>query len=154
MRPEPIHGIVEELPGADWLSFAEIATPLFKVYPVATQIAEKLHALTAQRNRPNTRVKDLPDILLLASLVTPVALDTATIITAIESTFAHRSTPVPTRFPEMPPEWRLTYERIVKASLLPWRSFATAVGQVGQFIDPILSRTAKGSWSPSSWHWR
>ena len=46
----------------DVLAFAGIAPPTLRLYPVETHIAEKLHAYTLPRPRPNSRVKDLPDL--------------------------------------------------------------------------------------------
>ena len=52
----------------DTLAFAGIPPASVRVYPLETHIAEKLHAYTIPRPRPNTRVKDLPDIALLAGV--------------------------------------------------------------------------------------
>ena len=49
----------------DVLAFAGIAPPTLRLYPIETHIAEKLHAYTMPRARPNSRVKDLPDLALL-----------------------------------------------------------------------------------------
>jgi hypothetical protein len=54
------------------------------VYPRETHIAEKLHAYTLPRKRPNSRVKDLPDIALLSKIG---ALDGAVLRSALERTF-------------------------------------------------------------------
>jgi hypothetical protein len=53
--------------GPDLLAFAGIAPPTLRLYPIETHIAEKLRAYTMPRPRPNSRVKDLPDIALLAT---------------------------------------------------------------------------------------
>lgn len=63
---EPVVGTPQELDGSDTLAFVGVSAPRFRVYPVETHIAEKLHAYTLPRPRPNSRVKDLPDIALLA----------------------------------------------------------------------------------------
>jgi hypothetical protein len=44
-----------------------IAPPTLRLYPIETHIAEKLHAYTMPRARPNSRVKDLPDLALLGT---------------------------------------------------------------------------------------
>ncbi len=64
---DPILGEPEVVTADDVLSFAGIAPPTVRLYPIETHIAEKLHAYTMPRARPNTRVKDLPDIGLLAT---------------------------------------------------------------------------------------
>jgi hypothetical protein len=63
-----IFGDPEKITADDVLAFAGIAPPSVHVYPIETHIAEKLHAYTMPRTRPNTRVKDLPDIVLLATI--------------------------------------------------------------------------------------
>jgi hypothetical protein len=65
---DPIFGEPELVVAEDLLAFAGIAPPRLKVYPIETHVAEKLHAYTMPRQRPNTRVKDLPDIALLATV--------------------------------------------------------------------------------------
>jgi len=57
---DPILGEIETVTVDDVLGFAGIAPPTVRLYPVETHIAEKLHAYTMPRARPNTRVKDLP----------------------------------------------------------------------------------------------
>jgi hypothetical protein len=47
---------------ADALAFAGIAPPRLRIYPIATHVAEKLHACSMPRARPNLRVQDLPDL--------------------------------------------------------------------------------------------
>jgi hypothetical protein len=66
---------------------------MLRLYPIETHIAEKLHAYTMPRTRPNTRVKDLPDMALLA---TAEPLEAARLRAALERTFAFRAThPLP-----------------------------------------------------------
>ena len=64
---DPILGEPEVVVAEDVLAFAGIAPPTLRLYPLETHIAEKLHAYTMPRARPNSRVKDLPDLALLAS---------------------------------------------------------------------------------------
>ncbi|MDY6905328.1 MAG: nucleotidyl transferase AbiEii/AbiGii toxin family protein [Thermodesulfobacteriota bacterium] len=50
----------------DWLGFAGIEPPTVELLSKEQQFAEKLHAYTLPgRTRPNSRVKDLVDIMLL-----------------------------------------------------------------------------------------
>ncbi len=62
---EPILGPPEVVVAEDLLGFAGIAPPTLRIYPLETHVAEKLHAYTMPRPRPNSRVRDLPDIALL-----------------------------------------------------------------------------------------
>ena len=64
---DPIIGEPDLVTAEGILSFAGIPPPTLRLYPVETHLAEKLHAYTLPRTRPNTRVKDLPDIALLAT---------------------------------------------------------------------------------------
>jgi hypothetical protein len=64
---DPILGEPERIIAADVLAFAGITPPTLRVYPVETHLAEKLHAYTMPRTRLNSRVKDLPDIALIAT---------------------------------------------------------------------------------------
>jgi hypothetical protein len=86
---DPIFGDPDLVVAEDVLAFAGIAPPSLRVYPIETHIAEKLHAYTIPRHRPNTRVKDLPDIALLA---TARAHDAQRLRAPMEQTFAFRGT--------------------------------------------------------------
>lgn len=63
---EPVVGRPQEIEGSDVLAFIDVLIPRFRAYPITTHIAEKLHTYTLPRPRPDSRVKDLPDIALLA----------------------------------------------------------------------------------------
>lgn len=54
--------------GSDLLSFADIDPVRFPVYPIAQQLAEKLHAYTLPRAQENTRVKDFVDLAIIGAL--------------------------------------------------------------------------------------
>ena len=84
---DPIFGEPEVVVAEDTLSFAGISPPTLRVYPIETHIAEKLHAYTMPRSRPNSRVKDLPDIALLA---TAQPIDARRLRAALDQTFAFR----------------------------------------------------------------
>ena len=64
---DPILGEPDVVIADDVLGFAGISPPALRVYPIETHIAEKLHAYTLPRKRPNSRIKDLPDLALLAT---------------------------------------------------------------------------------------
>jgi len=95
---DPILGEPEVVVAEDVLAFAGIAPPTLRLYPIETHIAEKLHAYTMPRARPNSRVKDLPDIALLA---TAQPLDAKRLRAALEQTFTFRRThSLPVMLPE------------------------------------------------------
>jgi len=82
-------GDATPIKGEDYLGFAGIAAPELLLIPVETHIAEKLHAYTLPRPTPNSRVRDLPDLALLAAV--PDALVGDRIAAALRQTFQARS---------------------------------------------------------------
>lgn len=86
---DPILDAPETVVADDLFGFAGIAPPTLRLYPIETHIAEKLHAYTLPRDRPNSRVKDLPDIALLGTIR---SLEAARLRAAIEQTFSFRAT--------------------------------------------------------------
>lgn len=86
---DPILGEPEVMVASATLAFAGIAPPTLRVYPVETHVAEKLHAYTMPRARPNSRVKDLPDLALIA---TAGSIDADRLRAAIDQTFGFRGT--------------------------------------------------------------
>jgi hypothetical protein len=98
-----ILGDPETITTDDVLSFAGIAPSTIQIYPIETHIAEKLHAYTMPRARLNTRVKDLPDIALLAKIQ---PIEATRLRTALELTFNFRAThPLPSSLPLPPAAW-------------------------------------------------
>lgn len=148
----PFVGEVTAVPGSDWLSFAEIPRPTFDVYPLATQIAEKLHALTQPRSRPNTRDRDLPDLALLARMSDGIAAPL--VRSAVDLTFQHRSShDVPTELGDVPADWAARYVRLAQEHALEWRTFEEAITAARLFIDPLLNGSAVGAWSAERSRW-
>ncbi|MFT3771927.1 MAG: nucleotidyl transferase AbiEii/AbiGii toxin family protein [Minicystis sp.] len=140
----------EIIEGRDDYGFAGI--PPVRILACAREIhiAEKLHALTMPRTRPNSRVKDLPDLALLA-LTGP--FESTAITRAIEVTFVHRVThPVPGEIPAPPPAWEVPYLRMVQVDGLRWATLADVTDAVRAFLNPVL-RGDGGVWSPDRWSW-
>ena len=110
----------ETLEGRDWLGFADL--PRAKVSAVSReeQFAEKLHAYTLPRQgRPNTRVKDLVDLVLL---IERTKLDAARLPKAIRETFQRRKThEIPAALASPPASWS--------------RPFAEMAGECGIAVD-------------------
>jgi hypothetical protein len=148
---DPLAGEPDVITAEDTLAFAGIAPPTLRLYPVVSHIAEKLHALTMPRPRPNSRVRDLPDIALLA---TTGPIDGAELRRAIEMTFSFRGThPVPTLIPSAPASWEAPYAAMAKGDELPWTTLADVTLAVSRFLNPVLSTGELGSWNPVSWAW-
>lgn len=147
---EPIHGDVEIVRGTDLLGFVEVEPAALPVYPVPSHIAEKLHAYTLPRARPNSRVKDLPDLALLAQIGDLQASD---LRAALDATFGHRrSHRLPGRVPDPPKAWAVPYARLARRDGLPWLDLDHLHNDVAAFLDPVLSGLS-GTWSPQSWSW-
>ncbi len=97
----------EWLVAQDFLGFAEIPPPRIAVLPREQQFAEKIHAYTLPRAKPNTRVKDLVDLVLLIQLG---LTDLALVARAVAATFARRAThPIPRTLEPPPPAWAAQY---------------------------------------------
>jgi hypothetical protein len=55
----------DSLQPRDWLAFAGVPPLGFPATTIEQQLAEKIHSYTMPRQKPNSRVKDLADIVLL-----------------------------------------------------------------------------------------
>ena len=150
---DPLSDKAEGLAGSTLLEFASIPPARISCYPLTAQIAEKLHAYT----RPyaageSSRVRDLVDILLIASLS---RVKGPRLLEALKVTFVARGThDLPSVLPRYPADWSGPYKRFAKELALGWSTVAEAWQAVGQFLNPVLQGIAKGSWNPKSWTWR
>lgn len=141
----------EVVTGGDLLSFVGVPPIKIRVYAREVHLAEKLHALTLPRSRANTRVKDLPDLAVLA-MTGP--FDSRAVREAIRLTFDQRGTHTPPiAVPEPPEQWSIPYMRMAAENGLRWASLDEVVAAVGAFLDPVL-RGADGLWDPGTWTWR
>lgn len=148
---DPILGDPESVTAEDVLSFAGLAPPTLRLYPIETHIAEKLHAYTLPRIRPNTRVKDLPDLALLGTLQ---PLESTRLRAALERTFEYRGThPLPLSLPHPPETWLTAYAEMARMNDLAWANLAEIATATQAFLNPVLA-DPRGSWHPQSWAWK
>jgi hypothetical protein len=148
---DPFFGEPDVIVADNVLGFAGIAPPSLRVYPLETHIAEKLHAYTLPRKRPNTRVKDLPDIALLAGVR---EIDPKDLRGALEQTFGSRNThPLPPALPTPAISWAAPYARMVQEDELRWQDLVSLTRAVETFLNPVLDATASRTWQPSTWAW-
>jgi hypothetical protein len=148
---EPLVGTPNTVRGDDLLDFIGVPAPVFRAYPVETHISEKLHAYTVPRPRPNSRVKDLPDLALLGMVG---ELDGQALLSAIHETYGHRKThDVPLSFPAPPPTWEPVYARMATRDRLPWPSLDAVTAAVRAFLNPVLAGQI-GRWDPAHWSWQ
>jgi hypothetical protein len=147
---DPIFGEPDIVTADDVLDFAGIAPPVLRLYPIETHIAEKLHAYTMPRKRPNTRVKDLPDIALLAGIQ---SLQAERLREALEQTFKHRAThPLPQALPDPPTSWSTSYQAMARENELAWPTLELLTTVVSTFLNPVLAG-GTGVWRPARWNW-
>lgn len=148
---DPILGEPEVIVAQDVLAFAGIAPPTLRLYPIETHIAEKFHAFTIPRSRPNTRVKDLPDLALLA---TAQSLDGKRLRAALDQTFAFRLThALPAAVPAPHSAWTKPYAAMAREDHLAWSSLEDVTLAVQGFLDPVLAGKLDAAWEPDGWRW-
>jgi hypothetical protein len=148
---DPLIGEPDIVVADDILGFAGIAPPALRLYPVVSHISEKLHALTMPRTRPNSRVRDLPDLALLA---TTGPIEGERLRQAIETTFEFRDThTVPAAIPNPPKSWDVPYASMAAKDELPWTTLLQLTDAVSKFLDPVLGSAPIGTWDPSTWDW-
>lgn len=149
---DPIIGPPDVVVAEDVLAFAGIAPPMLRLYPIETHIAEKLHAYTMPRPRPNSRVKDLPDLALLASAQ---VLDAQRLRAALEQTFTFRKThALPSEVAAPAESWVTPYAVMAREDGLRWATLADVTRAAKTFLDPVLTGGLDATWDPTVWSWR
>jgi hypothetical protein len=149
---DPMFGEPSLIVADDVLGFAGVAPPTLRVYPVETHVAEKLHAYTIPRTRPNSRVKDLPDLGLIA---TAGALESVRLRAAIEQTFSFRGThDIPKSLPRPPASWEAPYAAMAAEDQLAWATLADAFEAARGFLDPLLMGPCGDVWDATAWAWK
>jgi hypothetical protein len=95
----------------DWLAFAGVPAPRFPSISREEHFSQKLHAYTLPREeRPNSRVKDLVDLVLL---IDHGGIDPERLRVDILDTFARRKThEVPIALDPPPDFWQPTFARM------------------------------------------
>jgi len=149
---DPMIGEPELIETEDVLRFAGIAPTKVRLYPPETHVAEKLHAYTLPRSRPNSRVKDLPDLALLA---TAHRFESSRLHAALEQTFGFRKThAVPVHLPSPPVPWEAPYANMARDNRLIWSTLDEVTDAARAFLDPVLSGELGASWAPDEWKWK
>lgn len=140
----------------DYPSLLGLPRPRLRAYRPESVVAEKVHAMTVLAST-NTRLKDIHDV---AALSRQLDFDGATLVSAIQATFATRGTAVPEGLPAA-----LTAEFAkVPARQAQWRAFLKrsrleggsttlerTATEAALFLEPVLSAARLGSPFPSSW---
>lgn len=125
---------LDRLPGRDWLDFAGIACPLVQAISAEQQFAEKLHAYTLPRQNPNSRVRDLLDMLLL---VATGKLSRPRTEQTIKATFEKRKThSVPEQFAPPPTTWAKPFAVLATECAIS-DSADEAFTKIQEFLDTL-----------------
>ena len=150
---DPILDPIEYLAGPSLLDFAGIQSMHIPCYPIAQQIAEKLHAYTRPHvSGSSSRVKDFVDIILLAELE---KFEANRLQRAIQTTFDVRQThDLPKEIPIPPSDWAKPYRKLVEEMSLIPLSLDEATLKIKQFLDPLLAGDNIQYWEPFYWSWK
>lgn len=130
------------LPGV--LGFAGIDRSDVEAIDRNQHFAEKLHALTrSYADRPNSRVKDLADLLLLIE----DGLNPSTeLLAAVEQVFESRSThSVPNALPDPPSNWGATYSDLSSKLDIGAKTVIEAMSVLRTFWARVLTERKESS---------
>jgi hypothetical protein len=120
----------------DWLAFAAIESPRVQMISLEQQFAEKIHAYTLPRSKPNSRVKDLVD---LALLIGSGGLEKQRILDSLLATFERRGThALPTGLAHPPADWQIPFQTLAKECGLP-AHLAEVFDGVREFVAAVLA---------------
>lgn len=132
-------GLTERVQLPDRLGFAEIGTTEVETINRQQHFAEKLHAFTrSYQGRPSSRVRDLPDMLLL---IEDGLKSSAELHRVVATVFDLRGThPLPRQLPAMPETpWRAGYARIAQELQLAEQNLDGAIQQLQSFWNSVLA---------------
>lgn len=148
-----IVGAPERVSVPTLLAFAGIPATRVLCSPLPTQIAEKFHAYTRPyAGGTSSRVRDLVDILLIASLG---SLPHATLSKSLDKTFRARAThAIPKGVPRPPGTWEAPYRKLAREMHLRWAGIEEAAHAMEKFLGPVLQRASPRTWDPVSWSWK
>jgi predicted nucleotidyltransferase component of viral defense system len=129
----------ETLQATDWLGYCGVPSPVFTMISIEQQFAEKLHAYTLPRERLNTRVKDLVDMILLARMR---SLELTTLGEALNSIFKVRDTHlIPQQLDPPPESWSEPYKELARECSLVL-TLEDAFAEISNIHAQILYQTA------------
>jgi hypothetical protein len=132
----------EELVGQDFLEFAGVPPAKALAIPKSQQFAEKLHAYTLPwTDRPNTRVKDLVDLVLFITSDLPNA---DAVRSAIRTTFDARKThPLPKKLPTPPDSWSSVFTEMANEAGISPNSLEDAVRTLEAYFEELFHHGLK-----------
>jgi hypothetical protein len=96
-----------------------------------------LHAYTLPRVRPNSLLKELPDLALLARVK---SLDAKRVRAALDQTFTFRKThDLPATRPNPPATWAAPYAATAAEDQLLWPTLSDVTAAARAFLDLVLA---------------
>jgi len=126
---------IQKIRGQDWLGFAEIPAAEMRLISKEQQVAEKLHAYTLPRSTPNSRVKDLVDLLLL---IRTGEVRQAQLAEAVRLTFGQRKThAIPPALVAPPETWESQFRTLANECGLV-SGMKDSFREVESFLDQVL----------------
>lgn len=119
------------------LEFADLKSRTVELIDINRHAAEKFHALTREYDdRPNSRVRDLIDLVLLLE---NDYLDATRCCDTIEATFTQRDThSIPNELADPPPAWAAHYATLTEDLDVEAKSLDTAMQLVRSFWYQLL----------------
>lgn len=115
---------------------AELGSLQIPLYCLRTHLAEKFHAYTLPRPFENSRVKDLPDIGLIAGYR---GVSAGELRSSFRQTFTARNThELPAAVPEPPDSWVAPYRAMARENQLLWLELDELHQAVCAFLNPLL----------------
>jgi len=121
----------------DWFGFAGIEPAVISVISKEQQFAEKVHAYTLPRKTPNSRVKDLADILLL---IEKGNLKGDRLVNMLSETFRRRGThTIPSVLPIPPDSWNIPFRKMAETSGIN-EDIHVAINRIQKFYKSIVGQ--------------
>jgi hypothetical protein len=143
----------ETVASSQLLEFADIEPIAVPALAVEHHLAEKLHAYSRMYGggQPSSRVKDLVDIVVMASTS---SIEASRLRTAVRSIFDRRAThDVPAGLSEPPDDWTRPWAALAE-NVPADADLAAGYATAGQLWNPVLSGDVdSGTWDPTRRSW-
>ncbi|MFG2815637.1 nucleotidyl transferase AbiEii/AbiGii toxin family protein [Streptomyces sp. NPDC048410] len=134
--------------------------PEVRLYPVIDHIADKICAMYERHGQKgefgSNRYRDLADVLLISQQEAVPARVTQTLHREAERRRVNGTQVIlPASFEAPGPDWHGGYPKqaALVVGLQGCRTYGEAAKAAALFIDPMLDRTARGTWNPLSATW-
>lgn len=130
--------------------------PHLRAYPVETVVAEKFNAMVAL-GIANSRLKDFYDLWLISRTF---ELDCATLFAAVQRTFEHRKTPMPTDVPtgltqQYAEQWEVRWKAFLNREHMNAApdNLSLLIEDLREFLLPLTTPFSRAFYWPSGGPW-